>query len=91
MTEGWEKENFVDRFESYKNDFARDGYVIARNVLSPQEVAELDQNLSRYIDQIVPGLPPADVFYETNGSPETLEQMQFMHSNDGFFAKFLHR
>jgi phytanoyl-CoA hydroxylase len=81
----------MDRFESYKNDFARDGYVIARNFLSPQEVAELEQNLCRYIDQVVPGLPPTDAFYETKGSPETLKQMQFMHNNDAFFAELLRR
>src|SRR5688572_14885081 len=88
---GWGKENFMDRFESYKNDFARDGYMIARNFLSPQEVAELEQNLSCYIDQVVPGLPPTDAFYETKGSPETLKQMQFMHNNDAFFAELLRR
>lgn len=82
------RENFVERFESYRNDFARDGYVIVKNFLSPQEVAELEQNLCRYIDQIVPGLPPSDAFYETKGRRETLKQMQFMQKNDIFFAEF---
>jgi phytanoyl-CoA hydroxylase len=81
----------VERFESYKNDFGRDGYVIVRNFLSPQEVAELEENLSRYIDRIVPGLPPSDVFYETKGRAESLKQMQFMQKNDAFFAEFLRR
>ena len=81
----------MNQFECYKSDFSRDGYVIVRNFLSPREVAELEQILSRYIDQTVPGLPPTDVFYETKGSPETLKQMQFMHNNDAFFAQFLRR
>jgi phytanoyl-CoA hydroxylase len=81
----------MDRFESYKSDFARDGYVIARHFLAPPEVAELEQNLSRYICQIVPGLPPTDAFYEIKGSPETLKQMQFMQNNDAFFAEFMRR
>ena len=81
-------ENFVELSESYKNDFARDGWVIIRNFLSPQEVAELEQNLCRYIDQIVPGLLPPDALYETKGRPETLKHMQFMHKNDAFFAEF---
>ena len=81
----------MERFESYQNDFARDGYVVVRNFLSPQEVTDLEQNLCRYIDQIVPGLPPSDAFYETKGSPETLKQMQFMDKNDAFFAEFQRR
>jgi phytanoyl-CoA hydroxylase len=81
----------MDRFESYQSDFAQDGYVIVRNFLSPQEVAELEQNLSRYIERIVPGLPPTDAFYESKGNPETLKQMQFMQNHDAFFAEFLHR
>jgi ectoine hydroxylase-related dioxygenase (phytanoyl-CoA dioxygenase family) len=81
----------MDRFESYKGDFARDGYVIARKFLSQQELAELEQNLSRYIHQIVPGLPPTDAFYEIKGSSETLKQMQYMQNNDDFFAELLHR
>ena len=81
----------MNRFGSYKTDFVRDGYVICRNFLSPQEVAELEQNLSRYIEQIVPGLPPTDVFYEIKGNPETLKQMQFMQNHDAFFAEFQRR
>jgi len=86
MTKG----DFME-FESYKSDFARDGFVIVRDFLSLQEVAELERNLSRYIGEIVPGLPPTDAFYETKGSPETLKQMQFMHNNDAFFDEFLRR
>jgi len=81
----------MDRFESYKKDFARDGYVIVRNFLSLQEVAELEENLCRYMDQVIPGLPPTDAFYETKGSSETLKQKQFMHNNDAFFAEFQRR
>jgi len=81
----------VDRFDSHRRNFSRDGYVILRSLLSQREVGELEQNLCRYIDQIVPGLPPSDAFYETKGSPETLKQLQFMEKNDAFFAGFLRR
>ena len=78
----------MEPFETYQKDFDRDGFVIFRNFLSPQELADLQQNLDRYVDQIVPGLPPSDAFYETKGSPSTLKQMQFMQKNDAFFLEF---
>jgi len=78
----------VEAFETYKKNFDQDGFVFIRNFLLPQELAELEQNLNRYIAEVVPGLPPTDAFYETEGGPATLKQMQFMQKNDDFFKEF---
>jgi len=81
----------VEKLETHLTNFARDGYAVIRNFLSTEEVVELEQNLLRYVDQIVPGLPPTDAFYEVKGNSATLKQMQFMEKNDSFFAEFQQR
>lgn len=70
-----------------KTDFDRDGFVIVRNFLPADELAELQANLDRYIRDVVPTLPPADAFYEDRNRPETLKQLQRMDC-DPFFAEY---
>jgi phytanoyl-CoA hydroxylase len=81
----------MSEFDGHRNYFAENGYVIVRSFLGPQGIAELDSNLSRYVSEVVPRLPPTDVFYEIQGRPDTLKQMQFMEKNDPFFAEFMGR
>ena len=71
-----------------KAAYDRDGFVIVREPLPAAEFAELNQNLYRYIRDIVPGLPPADAFYHVDRSkPESLKQMQRMEQ-DAYFAAY---
>lgn len=46
------------------NDFQRDGFSLIENFFSPDEVETMQRELTRYIDQVVPGLDPRYVFYE---------------------------
>lgn len=67
--------------------FDRDGFVVIRRLLPPDELAQLRQNLDRYIREVVPELPDADAFYEHRDRPETLKQLQRMGC-DPFFESY---
>lgn len=70
-----------------KAAFDRDGFVVVRSFLPPDELAGLRQNLDRYIRDVVPRLPDADAFFDDRGRPETLKQMQRM-GHDPYFAAY---
>ncbi len=76
-------------YEQYGETFDRDGYLIIRKFLPYDEFAELNENLDRYIREIVPTLPDTHAFYENRNRPETLKQMQFM-AKDRYFSQYRH-
>ncbi len=67
--------------------FQRDGFVVLRGLLPPGELSQLQENLDRYVREVVPGLPDADAFYEDRSRPETLKQLQRM-GQDAFFESY---
>ena len=67
--------------------FQRDGFVVIRQLLPPGELAQLRENLDRYIRDLVPFLPDKDAFYEDRTRPETLKQLQRM-GQDPFFEAY---
>src|SRR5881398_481464 len=73
-------------FASHKFSYDRDGFVIVRQLLTPDDRAELCEQLDRYIREVVPGLPDKDAFYDDKSRPETLKQLQHMEG-DPFFAE----
>lgn len=70
-----------------KANYDRDGYVALRGFLSPDELRTLQDNLRRYITEVVPTLPKEDAFFEKKGDPTTLKQLIRMSQNDAFFAE----
>lgn len=74
-------------YSQHKPAFDRDGFVIVREFLSPDEFAELTSNLDRYIRDIVPTLEDAHAFYVEKGRPDTLKQLQHM-GVDPFFRDY---
>src|SRR3954451_18461338 len=74
-------------FTSLKPAYDRDGFVIVRQLLSPDEFADLNRELDRYIRQVVPTLPDKHAFYDDKSRPQTLKQLQHMEI-DPFFAEY---
>lgn len=70
-----------------KATFDRDGFVVVRGFLPQDELAEVRENLDRYIRDVVPRLPDGDAFYDDRSRPETLKQMQRM-GHDPYFADY---
>ena len=65
-------------------DYRRDGVVGVRQVLSQDDLAELRDALGRYERDVVPGLPDADVVWESNG--EAVRNLWRMECHDDYFA-----
>lgn len=70
-----------------KAAFDRDGFVVVRGFLPQDELAEVRENLARYIRDVVPRLPDGDAFFDDRSRPETLKQMQRM-GHDPYFADY---
>ena len=67
--------------------FEQEGYVALPGFLTGQEVVEVHANLVRFIAEVLPGLPREQVFYEDLSRPDTLKQIQQMHTHDPFFGQ----
>ncbi len=74
---------------SRPKDFEKDGFVLVPNFCSREELATIEFELVRFVGNVMPGLPPADVFHEDRDDPSTLKQIQRMHQHDEFFASFV--
>jgi len=70
-----------------KTHLDRDGFVVVRRFLPADELVTLQQNVDRYIREVVPTLPVSDAFYEDRSRPETLKQLQRL-ARDAFFAAY---
>jgi phytanoyl-CoA hydroxylase len=75
-------------YQECKTIYDRDGFVIVKQFLTPQERAELQSNLERYIRDVVPTLPDSHAFYQDRSKPETLKQLQFLEQMDGYFRGY---
>ena len=64
----------------------RDGFVVIPGFLSGPELSQLQENLDRYVRDVVPTLPDADAFFEDKSRPETLKQLQRMGADPYFGA-----
>ncbi|MEX2114518.1 MAG: phytanoyl-CoA dioxygenase family protein [Pirellulales bacterium] len=63
-------------FAQLKPQFDRDGYVVVRQLMPPEQFAGLNRALDQYIRDVVPGLPPTDAFYDVDRSqPDSLKQL----------------
>ncbi|MEZ6127587.1 MAG: phytanoyl-CoA dioxygenase family protein [Planctomycetaceae bacterium] len=75
-------------FELEKQQYDRDGFVVVRQFLDSSELAELQNQLDRYIRDVVPTLSDSEAFYEDRSRPETLKQMQRM-GVDSYFHDYV--
>ncbi|MXY80582.1 MAG: phytanoyl-CoA dioxygenase family protein, partial [Gemmatimonadetes bacterium] len=72
----------------YKADYDRDGFVLVRNFLPPDELKDLTAQVDRYVREVVPTLPDQAAFYQDKDRPETLKQLQHMGKYDAFFSEY---
>jgi phytanoyl-CoA hydroxylase len=65
--------------------FATEGFVVFRQFVVDEELAELIANVDRFIRDIVTQLPQEQVFYEDKNDRATLKQIQQMGDYDAWF------
>lgn len=75
--------------EQIKAAYEADGYVVLRQFLPAKTVANVHENLQRYIADIVPNLPSMDVFYQQKGNRETIKMLSRMQQHDIYFNALL--
>lgn len=64
--------------------FERDGFVRLAGFFDSGFMRAVDEALTRYIERVVPQLPPGRVFYEAGS--QTIKSMSAMDREDPFFA-----
>ena len=70
-----------------KRDWDRDGYLIIRGFMSPEEAQEVASNIDRYVANVLPGLPQDEAFYEDKSRPETIKRLNNMSVHDEYFRE----
>jgi phytanoyl-CoA hydroxylase len=76
----------LKRSESIKQEFDHQGYVAIRRFLEINEVEELRAQVERYLAEIVPRIPPRDVYREVPGNDNSIKQLIRMNHYDEYFA-----
>lgn len=71
-----------------KLKFDEDGFAIVRGFIDRDEVERINNEVERYIDDVVPRLPDGSAFYEIKGDPATLKQLPRISEHDKFFQDF---
>ncbi|MEX0612820.1 MAG: phytanoyl-CoA dioxygenase family protein [Pirellulales bacterium] len=66
-------------------DFLTDGYAVLPGFCSRNDLTELLQNVDRFIQDVVPTMPPEAVFYEDLANRATIKQLQQMGHFDPWF------
>ena len=66
-------------------EFEERGFVLFRDFLAEQPLADLQAHVAEFIRETVPSLPREHVFYEDREDPSTLKQIQNLAEHDAFF------
>ncbi len=73
-----------------RQDYQKDGYVLLKGFLSPEEVSETLEQLALFRREVLPTMPDHHVFYEDKDKPDTLKQLQHLDEYHPFFHDLLH-
>jgi phytanoyl-CoA hydroxylase len=69
--------------------FHEEGFALARQVFSANEVDRMKRNIEDYIHRITPGLGSGDVYYEDSPA-KPVKSLFRMHQRSEFFANLMH-
>ena len=70
-------------------DFERDGYLCENPLYTPAEIADLNVEIARFIRDVVPTMPAAEVYYEDKSDRASLKQIQRMFDHDAWFRDLM--
>ena len=63
----------------YRDRFERDGFLVLRDFLTPEETDSIREGWGRFLSDIAPGLSNAHVMYEDRDDPDSLKQADCIH------------
>lgn len=78
-----------NRYHDRLSTFRRDGYVSVDPLFGQSEMTELNGEISRFIRDIVPTMPTAQVYYEDKSDKTSLKQLQRMFEHDAYFGDLM--
>ena len=70
-------------------DFEQDGFVALKPLYSEEEIATINNEIARFIRDVVPTMPSAQVYYEDPADPSSLKQLQKMFEYDAYFGDLM--
>jgi phytanoyl-CoA hydroxylase len=75
--------------DDLRTRYEADGFVVIKGLFTPAEFASLQENLARYVKEVVPTLPKDQAFFDDYSNPETLRKMQSLNRHDAWFSNFM--
>ena len=72
-----------------KENFAREGYVSIRGYFDRAQVENASQQVSHFIDKVLPQLDSSEAMFEDRENPETLKQIPNLSTHSPFFQEML--
>ena len=76
--------------DQQKTAFDKDGFVLLRGYLSQQETVQINSNIDRFIDEVLPGAPETTAFYEDPEDPSSIKRLHNMYALDPYFDELFH-
>jgi phytanoyl-CoA hydroxylase len=68
-------------------EFTNNGFLGLPGFFQDAELTELQHNVTRFLESVLPQLPSEHVFYEECGNRATLKQIQQLGEHDAWFAQ----
>lgn len=75
--------------ERLHHEFHLDGYVSIPEFFESEEVEDIRNNMDRFIREVVPTMPAAEVYYDDKDDPQTLKQIQQLGGHDPYFGEMV--
>ena len=72
-----------------EESFTRDGYAVIRGFLNRAQVENASQQVSHFIDNVLPQLDASEAMFEDRENPETLKQIPNLSAHSPFFQEML--
>jgi len=73
----------------FRKEFERDGYIAIKPLFDADKIAEINRELARFIDTVIPTMPSSQVYYEDINDKSSLKQIQKIFEYDAYFADLM--
>ena len=78
----------TEQWSQAQSQFNEDGFAVVRGFVSRDEIEQINNEVDRYVAEVVPTLPAGEAFYEFKDEPETLKQLPRINEHDEYFQRF---
>lgn len=75
--------------QDLRTSYDHDGYVCVSPLFDATKMAEINGELARFIETVVPQMPSTQVYYEDKADKTSLKQIVKMFEHDAYFKKLM--